>query len=176
MGGGGEKLIAGETHVWALDPSQALPQCSARRFGWRYRPEGLTSAQLNLPYCVATLLLDGDVFIDQFTEAMVADPARMALAEKVHVEHDAEITGRGSGFRHMVRVEVFLKDGTRLTDTVEAPRGSEHSFASEADVVAKFHKLAGHRMSRDKADRLAEAILGAERLADAGEISRALQG
>src|SRR5579871_1652440 len=42
--------------------------------GWRYVPQGLTSAQLNLPYCVATLLLEGDVFVDQFSEDRVADP------------------------------------------------------------------------------------------------------
>ena len=81
--------------------------------GWKYVPQGLTSAQLNLPYCVATWLLDGDCFVDQFTEAKVADPARMALAEKVEVREDKDITARGAKFRHMVHVEVHLNDGTR---------------------------------------------------------------
>jgi 2-methylcitrate dehydratase PrpD len=40
-------------------------QVTADHVGWPYRPEGLTSAQLNLPFCVATLLLEGDVFVDQ---------------------------------------------------------------------------------------------------------------
>src|SRR5258705_213896 len=40
---------------------------TADHVGWPYKPEGLTSAQLNLPYCVATLLLEGDVFVGQFT-------------------------------------------------------------------------------------------------------------
>src|SRR5262249_20864525 len=48
--------------------------------GWQYRPEGMTAAQLNLSYCAATLLLEGDCFVDQFSDALVADPARMALA------------------------------------------------------------------------------------------------
>lgn len=26
----------------------------------------MTAAQLNLPYCVATLLIEGDCFVDQF--------------------------------------------------------------------------------------------------------------
>src|SRR5438477_313728 len=51
-------------------------QVTVDHVGWPYRPEGLTSAQLNLPYCVATLLLEGDVFVDQFTEAAVPDQAR----------------------------------------------------------------------------------------------------
>ena len=37
--------------------------------GWPYKPEGLTSAQLNLPYCVATLLIEGDCFVEQFTRS-----------------------------------------------------------------------------------------------------------
>ena len=42
----------------------------------------------------------------------------------------------------MVRVAVHLKNGAKLEQTVEAPRGSETSFASEADIVQKFKKLA----------------------------------
>src|SRR5215468_10126336 len=90
--------------------------------GWPYKPEGLTSAQLNLPYCVATLLLEGDVFVGQFTEAAVEDRDRMALSKQVEVMEDEAITARGARFRHMVRVDVKLHDGSMLTETREAPR------------------------------------------------------
>src|SRR6478609_12029234 len=42
-------------------------QVTVDHVGWPYRPQGLTSAQLNLPYCIATFLLEGDVFVAQFT-------------------------------------------------------------------------------------------------------------
>jgi aconitate decarboxylase len=142
--------------------------------GWPYRPQGLTSAQLNLPFCVATLLLEGDVFVTQFTEDVVDDEARIALSRKVRVEHDPAITARGSNFRHMVRAKVKLADGTRMEEIVEAPRGSEHSFASEADIVAKFIKLAADTVGRAQADRIVELVLGADKLARADEIARAL--
>ena len=122
----------------------------------------------------ATLLLEGDVFVDQFTDDVVEDERRIALSRKVRVVHDPEITARGSNFRHLVRVEVLLNDGTRMEETVEAPRGSEHSFASEANIVDKFMKLATHTVSREKADRVVNAVLGAERLARAEEIAAAL--
>src|SRR5258705_9776302 len=57
-------------------------QVTVDHVGWPYRPEGLTSAQLNLPFCVATLLLEGDVFVDQFKPEAVDDRARMALSRK----------------------------------------------------------------------------------------------
>jgi aconitate decarboxylase len=150
-------------------------QVTADHVGWPYRPQGLTSAQLNLPFCVATLLLEGDVFVDQFSEAIVADPARMALAEKVEVRHDPAITALGPKLRHKVRVEIHLRDGTRLEETVEAQRGSEQKFASEDDVVAKFGKLASRVLARPQADRIVELVLGCDSLADIGTLVRALE-
>jgi aconitate decarboxylase len=140
--------------------------------GWPYRPEGLTSAQLNLPYCVATLLLEGDVFVDQFTEAAVHDRGRMDLSKKVQVVEDPAITARGARFRHMVRVDVHLRDGAVESETREAPRGSEHSFAPAADIVEKFRKLTRYVMPKGQQEALVDAVLGLEKLAD----SKALIG
>ena len=146
-------------------------QVTMDHVGWKYRPLGLTSAQLNLPFCVATLLLEGDCFVDQFSEAIVADTARMALAERVEVRHDDAITARGAKFRHMVRVEVFLRDGERLECAKEYPRGSERNFASAADVVAKFEKLAARALPKARVEALRDAMLGLEKLADTGRIA-----
>src|ERR1700693_5533638 len=40
-------------------------QVTVDHVGWKYRAEGITAAQLNLSFCVATLLIEGDVFVDQ---------------------------------------------------------------------------------------------------------------
>ena len=135
--------------------------------GWPYVPQGMTSAQLNLPYCVATLLLDGDVFVDQFTEDKVADPDRIRIAAKVRVAEDPAITARGSTHRHMVHVAVTLNDGTMLEETVVAPRGSEAKFATAEDVIAKFTKLAGRRIPADRVGRIVDWVMGAEQEPDA---------
>jgi len=142
--------------------------------GWPYVPQGMTSAQLNLPYCVATLLLDGDVFVDQFTEDKIADPDRMRIAAKVAVAEDPAITARGSTYRHMVHVTVELKDGTRLDETVEAPRGSEASFAMAEDVIAKFTKLAQRRIAMARVDQIVEQVMQAERMPSAAALVRLL--
>jgi aconitate decarboxylase len=149
-------------------------QVTVEHVGWPYEPQGLVSAQLNLPFCVATLLLEGDVFVDQFTEEVVFDKRRIELSKKVSVVHDPSITGRGSNCRHMVHVEVQLKNGVKLKQTVEAPRGSEISFASEAEIVQKFKKLATHIVSDAKADDIVNLVLGAEKLERAEQIAQAL--
>jgi 2-methylcitrate dehydratase PrpD len=149
-------------------------EVTVEHVGWPYQPQGLVSAQLNLPFCVATLLLEGDVFVEQFTEKAVVDKRRIELSKKVSVVHDPSITARGSNYRHMVRVEVSLKDGVKLERTVEVPRGSEESFASEVDIVQKFKKLTTHIIGGTKADNIVNLVLGAEKLDRAEHIAQAL--
>jgi aconitate decarboxylase len=147
-------------------------QVTVNHVGWKYVPQGLTSAQLNLPYCVATWLLDGDCFVDQFTEKKVADAARMKLAEKVEVLHDPEITALGAKFRHKVHVEAHLADGTVMKRTVEAARGSEKKFASDTEIVEKFEKLAHKTLPKAQVARLRDAMLGLEKVKNAAELAR----
>jgi 2-methylcitrate dehydratase PrpD len=145
-------------------------QVTVDHVGWPYKPEGLTAAQLNLPFCIATLLLEGDVFVDEFTPDCVADEKRIALSRKVKVLEDPEITAAGAAFRHKVRVEVRLRDGTVERETREAPRGSEQSFASADDIVAKFRKLTRGVMNKGRQDALIGAVRRLEGLTDSREL------
>ena len=169
------RLMQDEHPFGANDVAKVVVHCTeatALHVGWKYEPQGLTSAQLNLPYCVATLLLDGDAFVDQFTDDKVADPARMALADKVEVLEDKAYTAMGSKSRHLVRVEVHLKGGKTMERTVAAGRGNEHNFASEADVVAKFEKLAIHALPKSQVGELRDAMLGLEKVDDAVRLAQ----
>ena len=159
-----------EVHKIVVHGSQAIVD----HVGWSYRPQSLTAAQMNLPFCVATLLAEGDVFVDQFSDAVVADPIRIALAEKVEVRHDPAITARGAKSRHMVRVEVYLNDATVQTETVEAPRGSEQMFSSETDVIKKFRKLIRGSMSDSQSERISELVLGCEKLNNIAALTSSL--
>jgi aconitate decarboxylase len=141
-------------------------QVTVDHVGWPYSPQGLTAAQLNLPFCVATLLIEGDVFVDEFTAACIDDPARIALSRKVKVVHDPAITALGAGARHKVRVEVQFRDGSVERETREAPRGSEQSFASDRDIAEKFRKLTKAAMPAKQQDALIDAVLGLDKLPD----------
>lgn len=145
-------------------------QVTVDHVGWQYRPEGLTSAQLNLPFCVATLLLEDDVFVDQFKPDCVHDQTRIDLSRKVECIEDPAITALGSRFRHKVRVAVHLSDGSVHEETLEAPRGSEQSFASEEEIVGKFMKLAVKALPEAQARALANAVLNMDELDDASAL------
>jgi aconitate decarboxylase len=141
-------------------------QVTVDHAGWPYRPEGLTAAQLNLPFCAATLILAGDAFVDQFTPDCVNDRARIELSRKVQVTHDPAITALGAAHRHQVRVEVRFRDGSVEHETRDAPRGSEQDFASEALIVDKFRKLTRGAMAEQQQNALLAAALRLEQLPD----------
>ena len=166
-----------QEHPFSADEVERIvvhaSQASVDHVGWPYVPQGMTAAQLNLSYCVATLLLDGEVFVDQFTDHKLADPARMALARRVEMRHDPAISARGPKFRQMVRVEVHLRGGTRLERTLEVSRRKD-TFASESEVVEKFEKLAVHGLPRPQVERIRDALLGLDRVADMTQMTRLL--
>ena len=73
-------------------------QVTVDHVGWPYRPEGLTSAQLNLPFCVATLLLEGDVL----RRPVQAGGGRRSRAHRAV----AQGRGRPRSRHHRARLEV----------------------------------------------------------------------
>ena len=144
------------------------PQGMVKHVGWKYQPVGLTSAQMNLPFCAATLLLEGDVFVEQITQDAINDPVRIALADKVEVKEDPAITARGRAARYEVRVEVRLKDGTRLEQTVEAARGSDGKFASEATWLQSSRSWRRACCRQRQVAAIAETVLHLEQRQDSG--------
>jgi 2-methylcitrate dehydratase PrpD len=150
-------------------------QVTVDHVGWPYRPDSMTTAQLNLPFCVATLLIEGDVSVDQFTPAAIGDPARIALSRKVEVVHDPAITALGSAYRHKARVDVHLRDGSVHSETREAPRGSEQSFASADDIVAKFKSLTRAVLAPARQQALVDAVLGLDELENAKQMIELLR-
>ena len=152
----------------AADVERIAVRCSRATLehaGWPYRPEGMTAAQLNLSFCIATLLLEGDVFVEQFSPDAIRSPERIALAQKVEVAEDPEITARGAKFRHMVGLTVHLRNGTRLSETVEAPRGSEENFPADEIIIEKFTKLCAS-LPPQRLGQIRDMVLNLERITD----------
>ena len=132
----------------------------------RIGPKALTAAQLNLPFCAATLILTGDAFVEEFTSECVNDRARIELARKVQVIHDPAITALGAAHRHQARVEVHFRDGSVEHETRDAPRGSEQCFADETQIIDKFRKLTRATIAPDRQNALIDAVLQLEQLPD----------
>lgn len=138
---------------------------------WKYRPESVTTAQMNMPFTLATLVLEGDAFVDQYTEESIREPARVAFAEKVDFVEDREATAGGAQYRHKARVVMHFAGGETEEETVEAQRGSPKRFASDEDVIEKFRKLASHVLPESRVTQVAERVLDLEHVDDTRELT-----
>src|SRR5205823_5999542 len=73
------------------------------------------------------------------------------------------------------RVEVTLNDGTRLTERVEAVRGTPENPMTRDEVVAKCRDLTVPLLGKDKSAKLIETVLNLEKIKNVREIRPLLQ-
>lgn len=107
----------------------------------KWRPKTRETADHSLPYCTAVALVDGDVTLDSFDEQRLRDESLLDLVGRIKIHRDAALTARyPRGIPN--RLVVTLKNGTRLTEESEFPRGHDQNPMSDDEVTAKFSRMA----------------------------------
>ena len=142
--------------------------------GWPYEPKSMTTAQMNLPFCVAVLLHDRDFFVDQVTEKSIRRPDILATTKRIEVIEDSQFDLLGDEGRHGVDVEVELRDGKSYREKVLHAKGSDKHPMKRDEVLQKFRLLASRVLSRARVDKLEDTLLKLERLDDARQIAKLL--
>ncbi len=125
-------------------------------------------AQFSLQFVVAAALCRGALGIPDFQEGTLADPAVLAVSQRVRVAVDAEREGV---------VEVRLRDGRRLSNRVSRARGHPSNPMSTDELRRKFDECARHAAtarSDAQACALERAIMDFENLPSAGELAALL--
>ena len=138
--------------------------------GWAYEPTGVTAAQMNIPYGVASMLSFGDVSADRFTEEAIAAPETVALAGRITVLPDATIDALGPDLRYTIRFELRTKDGKVFTGEASDRPGGPTRPLSEEDVHAKFLGLTTPLLGSTRSTELLDAIERLEALDRADEL------
>lgn len=126
--------------------------------GWKYVPDSVTTAQMNLPYIVAVVLADGEASASQFDDAHLGRPDLVEAAERVYVHSDPEIDARGDGYRHHTVLTITLTNGKTVSATREHARGSAKEPLSEREVHDKYQRLAGEALPPGQVAALAETV------------------
>jgi 2-methylcitrate dehydratase PrpD len=142
--------------------------------GWPYEPKSLTTAQMNLSYCVAVLLHDREFFVDQVTSKSIRRPDVLATTKKIEVLEDPQFDLLGDEGRHGVDLEVQLGDGKSYREKVLHAQGSDKSPMTRDEVLRKFRLLASRVLSRPRVAKLEETLVNLEKLDDAREIAKLL--
>jgi aconitate decarboxylase len=142
--------------------------------GWPYEPRSMTTAQMNLLFCVAVLLHDREFFVDQLTEKSIRRTDVVETTKKIEVIEDPRFDALGDEGRHGVNLEVQLQDGKIYDETVLHAKGSDQHPMSQEEVLKKFALLASRVLSRSRIEKLQEAVLNLEKLEDATHIAKLL--
>ena len=137
----------------------------------KWEPATRETADHSMPYTVAVALIHGDVEEKHFDDEYLNDPAIRALTRRVKVRA-ADEADRRMPEAMLCRLTAITHSGDRHTAVVEYHRGHYRNPMSEAQVEAKFRKLADKTLSRSSADRLLESLWRLEDVHDAGEIVR----
>jgi len=97
---------------------------------------------MSIPYAVAVTLVTGHAGLAEFLEPAVSDPLMLALARKVEVIADEELSALVPGKRPAV-VELEIADGSKYSWRVDLPRGEPEKPLSDGELETKFIFLAG---------------------------------
>jgi 2-methylcitrate dehydratase PrpD len=106
----------------------------------QHRPANQLAAKFSIPFAVATTIVNRSSGRPSFKPQVVADEAVQALADRVQVVADAEMTRRWPADGG-ARVTVYLRDGTQRSATCLNPRGSFQNPLGEEALVDKFLAL-----------------------------------
>lgn len=133
-------------------------------------PVAAIDAKFSVPFCTAAALVHGGIGLDTFGEQRLREPAVLALSAKVDCRQPEGAEGwRGDAGS----LEIELKDGRRLSSSLERARGTPENPLSDSDLIDKFVDCAGraeHRLSPDTARDLATRILTLDDCADVGAL------
>lgn len=112
-----------------------LSEMSRRMIGGR-RVDSVLDAQMSLPWSVACILARGRLTLAEFEPAALGDPLVRATMDRIELVVDPDAHGERQ------TVEIETRDGRRLRDRVETPRGHWDRPLTDAELTDKFLALA----------------------------------
>lgn len=117
------------------------------------RPTTASEAKFSMAYVVATALVNGSVRLAAYEPARLADPATRALMERISVAVDPELDAAFPS-RRAARIEMVLRDGTRISHLQPSRKGDPEQPLSDAELDSKLIELAGPVIGEEAARAL----------------------
>jgi 2-methylcitrate dehydratase PrpD len=130
-------------------------------------PRAGLEGKFSIYHAVAVAVVTGRAGEQAFTDRAVADPAVVAVRQRVTATTDPAIKA------DQVDMTVTLKDGRKLHKFIEHAVGSQDQPMTDAQLEDKFTGLAEEIFPRDQTRRLMDLCWKVWDLQDVGEIGRA---
>ena len=136
---------------------------------WEYKAQGVTAAQMNLYFNMASVAFDGVLFTEQYSEAKLTDPKLLTFMKKVNAYIDSEIENMGVAYRHASRVKVTTTMGKVYSQEILDRRGSPENPLSKSDVQFKFRNVVSGILRESQIDEMIELV---DRMEDLSDLDR----
>lgn len=135
------------------------------------RPHSAYAAQFSVHYVIAAALTRGRFTLDELDPEAYTDPGILALCDKVHYEETSEtlFPRYFSG-----TVVVRTKDGRELKHYQKYNLGSDGNPITAENVIEKFWSNATRAVSRQRAQRVLDAVMGLDSAPDMRELEAAV--
>jgi len=119
----------------------------------KWRPKNRETADHSLPWIVAGVLMDGNFSENLFATQRFNDPILNDLCTRVVVKEDAQLTNQFP-YRMPCRIDIFLKNGTVLTEAMDLPHGHPDFPMDDKTLADKFLMLTTQVMAINQAEDL----------------------
>jgi len=138
------------------------------------RPRTIEEAEYSLPFLVGAALVHGRVGPAEVSQAGLADPAVLSLAERVKVELDPGLDAEYPQ-KTMACLEITTATGQKITilprDRVS---GDYQTPFTPEQLDQKFRAFAGHCLPAEAVARLSRSLAAVEDLAKVTELTQLL--
>ena len=139
------------------------------------RPQTGLQGKFSMQYVIASALHDRGLKLATFEDEAVRRPELQALLQRVQPLNDATRHPAARSDQYSV-VEIYLKDGSVLTDSVTEPRGGPSDPLSWEELLEKYHDCASLVLPGDRVDRSAELLSELDDVADVRDLTAVLVG
>jgi 2-methylcitrate dehydratase PrpD len=139
------------------------------------RPVDVQAAQMSLPHSAALAVAMAGAAADGFAlsvtdyERSLHDPQVKRIEALVRCEVDPEVEAATTAEAVPARVTISLKDGTKRSAFVPAPKGSPSRPFAHDDHIARFRRELSNRLTDKTCDEIVDI---AENLADLDKVER----
>jgi len=132
-----------------------------------HRPETGYQGKFSIPYCVATALRNGMVYLKDFTDDRVKDAGAQELLSKVKFLYPEK--PYTSGMDLTAEITVRLHNGKQYSHRVTFPGGEPENPMTDQELVAKFENCSSLMLEQKDVCGILDIIRHVE---EAGDLTR----
>lgn len=130
-------------------------------------------AKFCLPFCIATAIRYGQAGLADFTTDRLKKEDLAELMQRIEIQTDPHLDALYPR-KWPARVEIITETDTRLSGSVEFPKGDPENFPTDQEMLAKFDGLTSGLITAAAAERIKYQVDRLEEIEDVSQILKPL--